>query len=230
MPWSERNGTVTRAFDEWRLTDRDIRAYLKFGLRVTEQAYNDIWERAAQEPAWDDSPELVDVFHDGIDGVWPNDFNWMFLSGVLKDAVTAYEIYMEKAFEGVLRWHGLTMTHLTDKRSLPWNKLCDHYRDGLDIHLAEHDGIAEVRDLRHILTHKRGELRTDQDRARFGTDGDGWIGLEVDLDAGAVPRHLDTLAASVRIVDPPVWEGSCGRAPSDQLLRYLGRYQEPDGT
>ena len=119
MEWLNNPKACTRAFDEWRLVDRDIRAYLRFGLKIVDHAYDEIWNEAANEPSSGEGPELPDVFHKRVDGIWSHDFQWMFLSGGLKDAVTAYEVYMEKAMEEILQHNGYTLSHLTDERTLP---------------------------------------------------------------------------------------------------------------
>ena len=129
----------TRAFDDWRIIDRDIRAYLRFGLKIVEGAYEGIWEEAANEPSSGEGPELPDVFHDRVGGIWPDDFRWMFLSGALKDAVTAYEVYLEKAIEEVLCHNGRTLGHSTDERSLSWRRLRKFYDRVLGVSVDNKD-------------------------------------------------------------------------------------------
>lgn len=223
MEWLNNPKACTRAFDEWRLVDRDIRAYLRFGLKIVDHAYDEIWNEAANEPSSGEGPELPDVFHKRVDGIWPHDFQWMFLSGGLKDAVTAYEVYMEKAMEEILQHNGYTLSHLTDERTLPWPRLAAFYKDALGLSAISEE-VDKVRNIRHILVHKRGELRTEQQRKEYGSVGDFGLSREIRLDLDEVVAHMDILASNISGVDPAAWESSWGRNPPATLTEYLARY------
>ena len=47
--WDERRGSVTQAFDEWKLIDRDQRAFLRLGLEFAEAEYDRRWKEAGEE-------------------------------------------------------------------------------------------------------------------------------------------------------------------------------------
>jgi len=96
MGWDERRGTVSRAFNDWHMIDRDQRSFLAFGLRTARETYDRLWDEAGREPGDPDGPELVDVFDYRIDGLWPHDYEWMFFAAVVRDAVTNFEVYVEK--------------------------------------------------------------------------------------------------------------------------------------
>jgi len=80
--------------------DRDQRSFLAFGLRTAREAYDCPREEAAHEPDHD-GPELVDVFDDRIDRLWPHDYECMYLAAVVRDAVRNFEVYQEEASEEV---------------------------------------------------------------------------------------------------------------------------------
>ncbi|MDP8930706.1 MAG: hypothetical protein M3O70_19595 [Actinomycetota bacterium] len=227
MSWNEYHGRVTRAFDEWRMTDRDIRGFLRFSLRIANEAYTRIWDEASREPAYDDSPELVDVFHDRIEGIWENDYRWMLLSGGLIGAVTAFDVYLEKAIEEVLRRHGHTATGYTNEKALSWEEATDFYKRALGVRLKGHQDLSDVRDLRHILTHKRGELRTHDQRKRFGKDPDGWIGDNVELTLDSTLDYMDVLARHVERVDKVAYEAAWGSASPATLADYIAAKRRP---
>jgi hypothetical protein len=94
MSWNEQAGSVTRAFDDWRLTDRDIRAFLKISNQFVQKEYQRIWDELANSPGDPDGPDLPSLFHDVVEGLWPSDHEWMLLSSVVKDGVTAFEVYL----------------------------------------------------------------------------------------------------------------------------------------
>lgn len=225
MSWDERQGRVTRPFDEWKVIDRDIRAYLRLASRWSSEAYDRIWEEASREPADEDSPDLPHVFHERVDGVWPRDFEWMLLVGGLKDAVSAFEVYLEKAMEEVLRCHGFALAHHTDERALKWHQLAAFYKQVLGKRLDADQPVKHVRDLRHILTHKRGELRTQEDRNRFSKDPHGWGAEEVSLSLEDTFAHMDVLGRVVRDIDPLVYRASWGRVRPPDLGRYLTKHR-----
>lgn len=220
MRWQSNWKACTRAFDEWRLVDNDIRAYLRFGLSVAEHAYDEIWEKAANEPSDGEGPELPDVFHKRVDGVWPHDFQWMFLAGGLKDSVTAYEVYLEKAIEEVLQHNGFTIAQFTDERSLGWGRLVQFYDSALGLSI-DSDEVTRVRTIRHLLVHKRGELRTEDQRVAYRSVGDFGVSRDIRLELDETLGHMAILASSVSTVDPIAWESSWGRNTSSQLQEYL---------
>ena len=105
-PWSESAGRVTSAFNEWFLVDQDQRAFLKLALEFSRECFDRRWRESGEEPLKDDGREQVDVFEERVYGLYDHDFTWMHASGVLRDAVTAYEVYCEKVCEEIMRHQG----------------------------------------------------------------------------------------------------------------------------
>jgi hypothetical protein len=221
MSWNEQAGSVSRAFDDWTLADRDIRAFLKVDARFAQSEYDRIERELMNSPGDPEGPELPDLFHDAVEGLWPSDHEWMLLSSVVKDGVTAFEVYLEKAANEVRKVHGLG--DLEGKRGfLNWNDLRDFYKEhlGLSIDTAE---VTRIRKLRHLLTHSRGELRTEADRNAFGDQTEIFPSRQAKLSQGEVMAMLDELGEAVRRVDPTVWRFAWtgDRAPS--LLALQGQ-------
>lgn len=229
MSWDEDAGQVTRAFDEWRMTDHDIRAFLRFSLRIAGDAYEGALDSIDDNvaAAGNDYYSLPDLYEDETDGLWPHDFEWMLLSGALKDAVTAFDVYLEKAMEEVLSRHGFTARSYTDEKSLSWDEATDFYKRVLGIYLKGDQALANVRDLRHILTHKRGDLRTDTDRKRFGIDEEGWTGSNVELTHASTLSHMNVLGDHVRRVDPAAYSASWGGQRPQGLDAYVNKKYRP---
>jgi hypothetical protein len=50
---------------------------------------------------------MDDIFHERVDGLWPSDFERMLLAAAWKDAVTAYEVYVENSLHEVLQFQRL---------------------------------------------------------------------------------------------------------------------------
>jgi hypothetical protein len=175
----------------------------------------------ANSPGDPDGPELPDLFNDAVDGLWPSNYEWMLLSSVVKNGVTAFEVYLEKAANEVRRVHGLA--DLKGKGGfLTWGDLRAFYKDhlGLDIDSAE---VKRIRELRHLLTHSRGELRTEADRKAFGDPTEVFPSRQAKLSPDQVVNMLDELGEAARQVDPTAyrfaWTGD--RVPS--LLALQGQ-------
>lgn len=145
----------TDAFHHWEQSRRDIHAILLLGTEWFREALDKRFQEIAAEPS-DGSTEVVDVFDDETFGASWTYGDWI-RSSVLKDAVTAFEVYLEKAREEVLNSIGLTAEHKTDKRTPRFYELESFFAIfGLEI---DSSGVKDVRNRRHILTHRRGELR-----------------------------------------------------------------------
>jgi len=195
--WDESAGRVSQAFNDWFLIDGDQRAFLRLGLTFAGQAYKRIWDEAGSEPGDPDGPEQIDVFEDRVDGLHQGDYEWMHCSGVLRDAVTNYEIYLEKGREEILRHQGQPIEVPDDAPF--WRELKKFYKQiGIDL---EADGVEDVRELRHFLTHRRGELRTEELRKRYAADAKPFGPINVELSEDSVLEGMDVLASAVRRVD-----------------------------
>ncbi len=212
--WNEDAGRVTRSFSDWYLVDRDQRAFLRKGLAFSKEVYDRIWDELARQPGDPDGPELPDIFHDAIDGLWPHDFEWMHLAGVLKDAVTNFEVYLERAADEILTFQG---KHFDErKKSASWDRLVGFYKL-LGVEIAS-DPVVEVRELRHILTHRRGELRTEEQRERFADSQEAFMQTVAHLETEVVEGRMDTLAGTVRAIDPTAYDHTWGRIESSAIL------------
>ncbi len=212
---------MTRAFDDWRLTDRDIRAFLKINNQFVQKEYERIWDELANSPGDPDGPELPDLFNDAVDGLWPSDHEWMLLSSVVKDGVTAFEVYLEKAANEVRRVHGLP--DLEGRRGfLNWGDLRAFYKEhlGLSIDTAE---VERIQKLRHLLTHSPGELRTEAERKAFGDPNEVFPSRQAKLSQGEVMAMLDELGEAVRQVDPTAWRFAWAGDRASSLLALQGQ-------
>lgn len=199
--WDEGAGRVSRAFNDWFLVDGDQRAFLKLGLIFAAEAYGRIWDEASREPGDPDGPELIDVFEDRVDGLHQHDYEWMHLSGVLRDAVTGFEVYLEKAREEILWRRGEPIK--IPERSPWWRELENFYKGiGVDVNA---NGVKRVRDLRHFLAHRRGELRTQGQRAKFAPEAEGLGPINAELSESQVSADMGVLGAAVRRVDAVVY-------------------------
>ena len=114
------------SFSDWYLVDRDQRTFARKGLEVSKEVYDRIWEELARQPGDPDYPELPDLFNDAVDGLWSHDFEWMHLAGVVKDAVTNFEVYLERGADEILQFQGKSFAQRP--KSPTWGKLFDFYR------------------------------------------------------------------------------------------------------
>lgn len=215
VPWNEAAGRVTLSFDEWVWTEREIRTFLRWTTDVCTTEYDRLWDEAQLAPAAPDE-EAIDVVWGTVGGLLPHDHDWMLRSATVKDAVTAYEVYLEKASAEVLRHYGAAWPNVG--RAPQWWQLREFYSDYLDVEIEAAE-VDHIRRLRHNLTHLRGELRTDEQRRQFRAPGDE-ASMQAALTDDGVVAMLDVLARTVRDVDPVAWASS--RGPRDnQRLREL---------
>lgn len=245
MAWDEQSMTVSRAFDEWRLTDRDIRAFLHLSTQWAARRYQEFWGQAEQEfsavfnPDTHYGDEHVDMFDRKVGGLWPNDYDWMLRSAVVKDAVTAFEVYLEKSLDEALNRRGIELGRKKGRPSPDWNDLVRmHKLIGNDV---ETHRIKYIRSLRHMLTHQRGELRTEEMRTKYA-DGDAiresrdqtgeelwdkaYVGDQVQLRLETVEAILDDLRQVARETDRRVWAIAWGNMPTPELDQLRARLQE----
>jgi hypothetical protein len=207
--WDEERGRVSQAFDDWKLIDGDQRAFLRLALEFATSEYDRLWREAGEEPYWEGGPEQIDSFEAKVSNLHQHDFDWMLLSGVLRDAVTSFEVYLEKAREETLRHQGQPIP--VEDESPYWRSQKRFFRQlGIEI---ETDEVKQVRELRNFLTHRRGELRTEEQRKQYREDhADEFLPLAVALTKEGVIASMDQLAEAVRTIDACVYEYTWGRA------------------
>jgi hypothetical protein len=188
------------AFSDWHFVEADQRAFLHLGLEFARPAYERMWQEAGEEPWYDGGPEQIDTFEDRVRGLHLRDYEWMLLAAVLREAVTGFEVYLEKAREEVLRHRG-TPIEVPDY-SPRWGDLVRFFAE-LD---ATVDGpeVERIRDLRHFLSHRRGELRTEAQRRAFAPGAGPFDASNAEVSEQSVISAMDALADVVVTVDKRV--------------------------
>jgi hypothetical protein len=209
MSWCEKQGRVSRAFDEWKLIDLDQRTFLRLGLEFASREYDRLWQESGLEPYEEDGPDHLESFENKVGGLRQQDFDWMHLSGITRDAVTNFEVYLEKAREEILAHHGKPTAPAAE--SPKWGQIRRFFAQfGIEV---DTEDVKQVRRLRHFLSHRRGELRTEELRATFqATHSDLFPPWYVELDPSRVIDALEVLTTAVRAIDASVYEYSWGRA------------------
>ena len=69
---------TTRSLDQWALRERELRAFLQFGLMFGEEGLSRRWEDIEGRPS-DGSEETIDVFDRELSGLGSHQFEWMLL-------------------------------------------------------------------------------------------------------------------------------------------------------
>jgi hypothetical protein len=203
-------GNVTRAYDQWTLTSRDQRTYLHLTLAWMKERFESEWRDIMESPAHEDSPDAIDIFESRV-GMSPGDWAWMTLAGVVRDAVAAYEVYVVKACFEVLRTQGRATRGDLPPQFGEARAVCTAL--GADARPAP---VNDIFKLRNVLTHQRGELRTERERERF-SEQDGFWSYLAHLDEARVLQCLDALSANVDALDPIMWAYSWGQLEAPPL-------------
>lgn len=226
MTWNEATGTVSRAFDDWKWNDRENRAFLRLSAQWSDNAYQQTWDEAEQSFAARFDPdrhygdEHLEIFEDAVDGLWPHSYAWITEASVVKNAVTAFEVYLEKALQEALgksltmdgKEHTIKLAAPPKFESPGWKTLVTAHKVlGTEV---ETDEVSWARALRHLLTHQNGVLRS-QDAVELFREADAErdqdeisrarIGGKVPLGTPRVLKILDSLAAVIRTADAPAW-------------------------
>ncbi|MEU2027209.1 hypothetical protein ABZ565_34555 [Streptomyces sp. NPDC016469] len=245
MTRNEDSGTVSRAFEDWKWSDRENRAFLRLSAGWSGRAYQEAWDEAEKvmnerfDPYLHYGDEHVDLFDDTVDGLWPHAYDWITEASVIKNAVTAFEVYLEKALQEALgssltlagKVHHIKLAAPPRYESPSWRTLVTgHQVLGSKV---DTDEVMWARDLRHLLTHQNGALPSDTAVARF-RDPDAerdqdelsraHIGCKVPLGVPRVLKTLDSLAAVARTADAPAWAlgwSSGGRSRWQAVLEAL---------
>jgi hypothetical protein len=187
-------------FAEWHFVELDQRAFLDLGLEFSRAAYERIWREAGEEPGYDDGPEQIDVFEERVRGLHEADYVWMLLAAVLREAVTGFEVYLEKAREEILRHQGRPV-EIPD-RSPEWGVLVKFFAS-IGAEVDEPD-VRKIRNLRHFLAHRRGELRTVEQRKQFASGAGPFQASNAELSEESVLAAMDTLVEVVVATDERV--------------------------
>jgi hypothetical protein len=191
---------ASHAFADWFFVEADQRAFMHLGLEFSRPAYERIWREAGEEPWHDGAPEQIDVFEERVHGLHDRDFEWMLFGATVREAVTGFEVYLEKAREEVLRQQGRPVE--VPDHSPRWRTLAKFFASiGSPVDSAE---VEAVRDLRHFLTHRRGELRTEKQRLAFAPEAGLFDAAVTELSESQVTAAMDTLAAVVLEADDRV--------------------------
>ncbi|BBX86959.1 hypothetical protein [Mycolicibacterium aubagnense] len=225
MPWIHHDEQRSRAFNDWKAIDADIRSYIQLSEKWASVAYAQSLDDARNEferrfdPDNDEPNEYFYDFLSRVGYLWEEDYFWMLRTGALRDAVTAFEVYAEKsAGEALGRWRGVDDVDGSVRRLTPvvrkgqnspsWGTLC-RIHEALGSNL-ETDNVTYIRELRHLLAHQRGELRTKELREQFMTEtgptrGGPFDPTDVPLTSLRLQQMLDDLASAVRACDGAIW-------------------------
>jgi hypothetical protein len=218
--WNPGSGLVTRAYDDWHMAEKGLRSFLRLGREFSEEGYQSRWDRIAKSPGDENGPEVEDLFYDETGGLTSIEFDWLLMNLVVRDGVTLYEVYLETVLHEVVahRVHGT----IVGETSPQWRKLTAVFKQafGMDIESSQ---VKEAIALRHLLTHRRGELRTDAMRKQHDKKKHDFPDIAVRLEPDEIFGHLDALADAVEKVDRVMFPFAWGDAPvphemHDELL------------
>lgn len=221
-----RGGQVTRAFDDWRLEEGYLRAYLRLGTDFASEGYRRRWDDGAHQPSDGEGPDMFDLMDEAVGGLTPYQYEQIHLSSALRDGVTIFEMYFEKAFAEVLQEHVSKRVTLPE-HSPRWDRLRKAWWTLVAVEI-ESSAVADVRDRRHWLTHQRGELRTHAQRGRYDTREFGLPDEALRLTLEDVIADLEALASVIRDADVEAHARSWGsvRASKADVEKALNQVRE----
>lgn len=126
-------------------------------------------------------------------------YDWLLHGLLVRDAVSAFEVYFDKVTHEALRSQGLKW-NTEGGRSPDWDALKSFWRQHMAVKV-ETNRMKTIRRIRNILTHQRGELRTDELRRRFGGCDDLLPDNAIRLSEDDVLAIFDDLSLMVEKID-----------------------------
>lgn len=201
--WRLKGGTS--AFEEWRSTYDEIRGYFHLTTTWIDARYQQRFDEISQLPGHPDCDAPIDILfrETGVDII---DYFWMLRAAVIRDAVTAFELYLADALTEAQQRRGENPIFKAGKQPR-WPELCRAYKAvfGLEIETGQ---VKQLRDLRHLLTHQRGQLRTKAQREQYATSDDGGFPYyRVEPDDGAVVAMLADMDQAARTAETQICGG-----------------------
>ena len=126
----------------------------------------------------------------------------MTCATALRDAVTIYEIYLLHGLEELLRRHS---KDLAERQTTPpmW-KLREFYISLLDIDPGA-GAVGEVLDVRNVISHRRGSLRSVKRGHQFVNVTRQLADKVAHMDEPATLSYMDLLGGAVRKLDPVLY-------------------------
>ncbi|MEH3140932.1 MAG: hypothetical protein PGN37_12280 [Mycobacterium kyogaense] len=167
-----------------------------------DPGFEELWAEIGERPGDPDGPDQADIFFEETDGLWPMLYDWLLHGLLVRDAVSAFEVYFDKVTHEALRSQGLKWS-TEGGRSPDWDALTSFWRRHMAVKV-ETNRMKTIRRIRNILTHQRGELRTDELRRRFGGRDDLLPDNAIRLSQDEVLAIFDDLSAMVEKMDTAV--------------------------
>lgn len=189
--------SVSNARLDWTMSKLRISGLLQFSLDWVPEKMEERWNELMDSVIDDDSAPAPGDLLDDETGGYAHHFGEWVLGAALKDAVTAFEVYLEQARHEALAAVGLTSV---EKGSPRFDDLKAFYLL-LDVAISP-EAVAKVRKRRHILTHAQGKLDpTELDQKLSHTQPD--FG-RLQLTRGGVLDDVEHLNAVVHVADPAI--------------------------
>src|SRR5664280_1840450 len=135
--WSLDAGRVTRAYDDWHLSEQELRAFLRLASAFSEEGYAARWTRILHHPGSEDA-DILDLMDRDVDGLIPHQFEWLLGNFCVRDGTTLYEVYLEKALEEVAGFQVGTLP--VGEHSPFWREFRDVFHDVFDLAPSPGDG------------------------------------------------------------------------------------------
>ncbi len=137
---------TTRAFGEWRAIDHDSRVFLELTTTVMSERFDVLWKEIGERPGDPDGyDEVIDIFDREVK-IQPIDYHWMLEAAVVRDAVTAFEVYLEKV--------GSELGHdwkAKDGKSPFWDSMTKYFATELGLTIETERGLFTGADLPHAV-------------------------------------------------------------------------------
>lgn len=163
--------STTYEYSMWHLDELRIRSFLISSNRGMGGWFNTKWQAAL-----DEADRLFDPDYHGEDlpynlfidstGLDPESYFWQLSSAVIKDACGLYEVYLERAADGLVHKYGARLLNMTTENSWSWKECCAFYQAYLDFDVRP-PLIDNIIWMRNKMAHLRDELRTSEGIAEF---------------------------------------------------------------
>lgn len=175
----------------WHSDELELRSFLlttSTGMKAWFKSEEEAAEeevRGTFDPENSYGDEGYTLFMDRV-GIFSEQYWYQLAAGVIKDAFTLYEIFLEESAHDLLRGYGSGLKYLSTEKTWLLDQCHDFYNSYLGFRIKRPE-IENIHWIRNKMTHLRDALRTTEGEAEAKERIDA---LEISGEPTDVEKHM----------------------------------------